>query len=99
MVEVFRTNVDSEAESLHVLQKVAARFAHYRCNFDLEDCDHVFRISTTDSYVDVNAVVQLVEDLGFTITPLEDCIPTLSKQPLPDHEPRSVHAMLSDLPA
>ena len=44
MVEVFKTNVQSNREARLIIQKLAEEFPEHRINFDLSDCDKILRV-------------------------------------------------------
>lgn len=49
VVEIFKTNVNSEELADTIVFKLNQLYPKYRINFDLEDCDRVLRIeSNTD---------------------------------------------------
>lgn len=53
-VEVFCTNVVHPEDAKKLLQLCARRFPDCACNFDLEDCDRIFRIQSPK---DISAAV------------------------------------------
>lgn len=44
MVEVFKTNVAKQADAENLLKLLSQELPGCRCNFDLEDCDKIFRL-------------------------------------------------------
>jgi hypothetical protein len=69
-VEVFKTNVILEKETLLVIQKLRYIFPEAKINFDLDDCDNILRV---EFYKDVNYVrliEEIVSTLGFEIESL-----------------------------
>jgi len=71
MIEIFRTTVYDRLYANIVVGRIHARFPEYRANFDLADCDRILRICSPRS-VDVTAVIELMTELGFSATLLED---------------------------
>ncbi len=45
MIEVFKTNVESVAQSDQIVQELLYHFPGAAVNFDLDDCDRVLRIA------------------------------------------------------
>lgn len=74
MVEVFRTNIDTESKADCILERLQGAFPHSKINFDLEDCDNILRMETKDCDIDTNAVIALVMDLGHEIEVLTDTV-------------------------
>ncbi|MFK8046668.1 MAG: hypothetical protein AB8B72_14310 [Crocinitomicaceae bacterium] len=44
MIEVFKTNVKSDKQSLTLLSKFQKYFPELKINFDLDDCDKILRV-------------------------------------------------------
>ena len=44
MVEVFKTNVQHQELAEQLVSILYGRFAFYKINFDLDDCDKILRI-------------------------------------------------------
>jgi len=44
MVEVFKTDVYAEEQSLIIVQKLLQYFPENKINFDLDDCDKILRV-------------------------------------------------------
>lgn len=74
MVEVFRTNIDTESKANCILERLQVTFPHNKINFDLEDCDNILRMETKDYDIDANAVIALIMDLGYEIEVLSDTV-------------------------
>jgi hypothetical protein len=68
-VEVFRTNVLTEAQASRVLRTLNERFPDYKVNFDLEDCDKVLRVESKS--ICIETIVALVTERGFACNVLE----------------------------
>ncbi|RYY30400.1 MAG: hypothetical protein EOO04_04940 [Chitinophagaceae bacterium] len=71
MIEVFRTNVHDSFYAAIIIDHIQCRYPDYRTNFDLDDCDRILRICCVHA-VDIQAVIQLVDELGFSASVLED---------------------------
>ena len=44
IVEVFKTNVQTEIDTNYIIDTIHRQFPEYHINFDLEDCDRVLRV-------------------------------------------------------
>lgn len=76
-VEVFKTNVSDPEHAIMLVYRIESAFANYTANFDLEDCDKILRVETSDSRVDVSMLVAILKDLGFDAEVLPDDMPQL----------------------
>ena len=47
MIEVFKTNIQSQYEAKVILEELNFQFPDYAINFDLEDCDKILRVEAT----------------------------------------------------
>jgi hypothetical protein len=54
MVEIFKTNIESEHTAVEILNSLQYVFPNYKMNVDLEDCDKILRVESTD--IDVEAI-------------------------------------------
>lgn len=72
MVEVFRTNIDTEKKADFILEKLNRAFLDCKINFDLEDCDNILRMETRDTNINAASVIEFVKDYGFQIEVLPD---------------------------
>lgn len=57
-VEVFKTDIQSPAESMAMAIKILEQLSGYRITFDLEDCDKVMRIASKNGEIDVATVLE-----------------------------------------
>lgn len=71
MVEVFKTDVDTQEAAEHILQMIADRLGLIDANFDLEDCDRIFRIVRCPSDK-IPEIMQLFRSQGYYIDFLPD---------------------------
>lgn len=74
MVEVFKTNVVDQQVADEILIDIHKRFANYKANFDLDDCDHILRISCQNLAVDSSAIILLLQKRGWFSELLSDDI-------------------------
>lgn len=72
MVEVFKTNVKDPLNANMLIYQIHKCFAHYKANFDLEDCDKILRVIHANGIVESSAVIDILRDLGFNAEVLPD---------------------------
>lgn len=72
MVEVYKTNISKQKESMKVLEKLNETFPKYKMNFDLEDCDNILRIENPIGDVHNDHIIQLINEVGFCVEPLRE---------------------------
>jgi hypothetical protein len=68
-IEVFRTNVKTKKNAAMVVNHIKRILPVGKINFDLEDCDKILRIEAKE--IQVQPILNLVLDLGFTCIPLK----------------------------
>lgn len=51
------------------------RFADYKVNFDLGDCDNILRVKSFTEPIQSSLLIHLLNDLGFTAEVLPDEVP------------------------
>lgn len=64
MIEVFKTNIETEAEAMKILSGLNQLFTDYSCNVDLEDCDRILRIESNEEIIDIEKVIELLKKEG-----------------------------------
>lgn len=69
MVEVFKTNVDTERDARMLSGLITRYYPGYRISFDLDDCDKVLRIE--GEYVDHLVVIGIVSRYDYRCCMLE----------------------------
>ncbi|WP_026730553.1 hypothetical protein [Flavobacterium denitrificans] len=69
IVEVFKTNVQKEADKNYVIAVIQSQFPNYKINFDLEDCDKILRVEGID--LECENIIDYVNCLGYTCVRLE----------------------------
>ncbi len=62
-VEIFKTNVQDEAQAEHVIALLRSAFPQYKLNFDLHDCDRVLRVAAMQ--ICPSSVELAVQQAGF----------------------------------
>lgn len=65
MVEVFKTDVNKPDHAASIVQRISEHFREYQVNFDLEDCDRILRVKSSDNHVRSEAIIELLADHGF----------------------------------
>ncbi|MDD7887683.1 hypothetical protein [Flavivirga sp. 57AJ16] len=79
MVEVFRTNIDTESKADLIQKKLKKTFPDYKINLDLEDCDNILRLETENEVFDIKPIMMLIKSYGFKIEILPNEIPKQKK--------------------
>ncbi len=64
MVEVFKTNVSEEKDAALLLKQLQNASAQYKVNFDLDDCDKILRIESSES-IDFGNIIFILKHYGF----------------------------------
>ncbi|KAA6439510.1 hypothetical protein FEM33_12615 [Dyadobacter flavalbus] len=72
MVEIFKTNVESEDQATLLIEQINRIFTGYQASFDLEDCDRILRVSCTEGTVQSECLIRLLLDFGFYAEILAD---------------------------
>ncbi|GHE71302.1 MULTISPECIES: hypothetical protein [Roseivirga] len=68
-IEVFKTNVSSQAQAALIKTSILHHFPHLDVNFDLEDRDNILRV---EGEVDPGDIMLLVRQSGVEINLLLD---------------------------
>ena len=58
MVEVFKTNVQTDEQAEHLLIILSETFPGLKMNFDLEDCDKILRAE--GGFIETQEIMQLL---------------------------------------
>jgi len=69
VVEVFKTNVQKEADKNYVIAVIQSQFPDYKINFDLEDCDKILRVE--GAKLEPKNIIDYVNCLGYICVALE----------------------------
>lgn len=75
MVEVFQTNIQNPDVANRLLELLQTVFPEYRMNFDLEDCDNIFRVESIQTHIDAGPIMEMVKSHGHYIAVLPDVVP------------------------
>lgn len=63
-VEVFKTNVKNWKQARALVRSIHQAFPTYRANFDLEDCDHILRVTSQKDGVLASNLILFLSRLG-----------------------------------
>ena len=74
MIEVFKTNIETEDQSRMVAWRIAQSFRCYKVNFDLQDVDRILRIESPGEAINSEVVTELLNALGFRAEVLPDVV-------------------------
>lgn len=69
VVEVFKTNVQKEADKNYIITVIQTHFPNYKINFDLEDCDKILRVEGVN--LKPKSIIDYVNRLGYICIKLE----------------------------
>ncbi len=72
MVEVFKTNVESQTQANLLIDQIHERFPNYKANFDLDDCDKILRVKCIGGNVDSKFIIDLLNKSAFYAEVLAD---------------------------
>lgn len=62
-IEIFKTNVLDSRTANQIIKVLVKQFPSCRFNFDLDDCDHILRVETTED--NTKKIINTVEETGF----------------------------------
>jgi hypothetical protein len=65
MIEVFKTNVKQKVQAKMLVQHIQQNFKCYVVNFDLDDCDKILRVKSSNGAVESTSLIGLLRELGF----------------------------------
>ena len=71
MVEVFKTNVIDPDHANMLISKIQHHFDSCKANFDLNDCDKILRVASSD-YIDPSLLIGILHNYGFDAQVLPD---------------------------
>ena len=72
MIEVFKTNVESDDQAAILVEEIHRNFADYQANFDLQDCDNILRIKSATEPIEPDCLISFLKDFGFEAEILPD---------------------------
>ncbi|HRI78733.1 MAG TPA: hypothetical protein PLR06_04285 [Cyclobacteriaceae bacterium] len=82
MIEIFKTNVTERHLADLLILQIQLAVTNCEVNFDLDDCDRILRVKSTNTTIAVDSIIKLMENWGFYAEVLSDEIQ--SKQPEPE---------------
>ena len=71
-IEVYKTNVVNNGQSLLIIQVLRQRFPTYTANFDLQDCDKILRVESNSMHISDENIIGLLNEFGYFAQPLPD---------------------------
>jgi hypothetical protein len=71
-VEVFKTNVKNPDHARRLVDVIHDFFPEWQANFDLDDCDHILRITSLQEDINSSNIVDLLAYYGYSAEVLED---------------------------
>jgi hypothetical protein len=72
MIEVFKTNVIESEDAQRVLQEIRSSLKGLDGNFDLQDCDHILRVTSRSETIHPDMVIDLLARIGHYAEVLAD---------------------------
>lgn len=82
IIEVFKTNVETDAQAERLVALIQENFPAYAVNFDLNDSDRILRVKTSGSLHE-NSLLAVLHTHGVDAAILADEIPIRQEQPAP----------------
>lgn len=74
IIEVFKTNVETGEQAAYLVNLIRESFPEYTVNFDLDDCDRILRVKSSEA-VPENVLVRILNQNGFDAAVLTDEVP------------------------
>jgi hypothetical protein len=72
IVQVFKTNIPDTMAAGNILADLRQTLPNCHINFDLNDCDRIFRIESKRFHIADTYIQLLFEDYGYQCEPLGD---------------------------
>jgi hypothetical protein len=72
MIEVFKTNICDVEHSHMVIQLIENAFQNYKVNFDLDDCDKILRVKSTNDAIESYTLIALLKRFDFEVEILQE---------------------------
>ncbi len=73
MIEIFKTDVMSTEDASLLVRQLNHQMG-YTANFDLQDCDHILRVVSSEGEVEPKTVIRMLEKQGFRAEILPDVV-------------------------
>jgi hypothetical protein len=72
MIEVFKTNIESESHAEEIISAIHCFFKNSTANFDLEDCDKILRIKSVHEHIESSNMIVFLANYGCDAIILND---------------------------
>jgi hypothetical protein len=72
MIEVFKTNVENQAQAKMLVEEIHQTFMGYKANFDLDDCDNILRVVCTAGFMEPDLLIDFLKSFGYNAQVLPD---------------------------
>jgi hypothetical protein len=80
MIEVFKTDVTGKDRACMLINEIHGAFGHCRANFDLDDCDHILRVTGITGEAEAYRIISLVKSFGNKAEILPDDDPLIGEK-------------------
>ncbi len=64
-IEIFKTDVADLVRAHKATEAIVQKFAGYKANFDLNDCDHILRVVSYHEEIHSLAIIETMNSMGF----------------------------------
>lgn len=68
IILIFKTNVIKKSDANKIVKQLKTGFPNVKANFDLDDCDKIFRVETLDT--NIEKLREFILNLPFAIEEL-----------------------------
>lgn len=75
MIEVFKTNVQTEEQANRLTSHIHKNFDGCQVNFDLDDCDRILRFRSFTGLIPSDQLILFLQAAGFQAEILPDEVP------------------------
>ncbi len=72
MIEVFKTDMDCAEKARLLIEQLHQKFADYKANFDLNDCDNILRIVSRSGMIANTTLLKWLKQAGCNASVLPD---------------------------
>lgn len=72
MVEIFKTNVETQSQADLLTDHLSKAFVNYQVNFDLEDCDNILRVEYRAGLIDCCGLIDFLMSFGCIAEQIRD---------------------------
>jgi hypothetical protein len=71
-IEVFKTNVEEREEAGKIIEAIHNSFQDHKANFDLQDCDRILRVVSSNGFLQTTKLIALIKTMGYYAEILPD---------------------------